>query len=178
MDVFYSKTETKQWARLFDYVGRSLKNSKVHQLNETTESKIQSFFEWRLKARQTEELREFTHWLESECLSIDWRTDAYLRILDVPNVLRMEPGKPRFASLQTISLNKMLPTNLSKIVACFSKLIKSIPVGDLGYIPIDEAKNILKAGLKSKLDDTIKLAEDSREALLRAGHWSLTELDE
>lgn len=179
LEKFYNKTynKPKRWARLFDYVGRSLHDVSSQQLKPLKERLLQ-FFEWRLSEKVPEELREFAFWLEAECLEIRWRTNAYLRILDVPKVLIMEPGKPRYASIHTMSLSEILPKHPKEVITCFAKLIKSIPSQDLINIPPDEAKTILETGLSLQDDRITQHTEDTREILLRAGHFDLSKLGE
>ena len=179
LERYYIKTSNNhnRWARLFDYVGRSLSGVRKEQLTVPIISRLMGYFEWRLSAKVPEELREFSFWLEAKCLEVELRTNSYLRILDVSGVLVMETGKPRYAAIHTISLCEMLPDHSKEVIECFSKLVATIPSQDLIYIPPDEAKSILVAGFRLDNDEAIQQAEDTRETLLRAGHFELSELE-
>lgn len=89
---------------MFDCVGRKLSNTNKRQLDDTLKEKIYNFFEWRLEISEPTELREYDFWLSAECLEAEWRLNAYLRLLDVPDVLNSEFGERRYASLHTMSL--------------------------------------------------------------------------
>lgn len=179
LDHFYQKTNEKRWywGRLLDHVGRLLRNTGK-QLEESLKSKVTSFFEWRLEVGEPSELRDFTCWLDAECLETDWRLDAYSRILDVPEVLYVGSGERQEAYLHTKSLRSMLPEYLEHVLPCFEKLIHAMPEDGLVYIPSDDAKAILKAG-RNHDDETIRqTAERTRETLLRRGQLGYLDLDD
>ena len=171
LEHFYQRLngERERWATLFDYVGRKLNSTGKRQLDETLQDKISAFFEWRLRTGEPKELREFTFWLEAECMEADWRLDAYSRILEVPEVLDTKFVEPRHASLHTMALRKMIPKYTAKVVECFAKLIQSMPEEGLIYIPPDDAKAILKAGRNQADENVRETAERTREDLLRGG---------
>src|SRR5205823_6540687 len=81
LEIFYARTGPKQWASLFDQVGRSLKATKT--VNEDLVNRFNEFFENRLRVGNEEELKEFTFWLEAECLKAEWRLHALSRVLDI-----------------------------------------------------------------------------------------------
>lgn len=180
LDCFYHQvaSEPKRWATLFDHVGRRLRGTGQQRLDETLLDRISTFFEWRLKIGEPKELREFTFWLEAECLDADWRLDAYSRILEVPKVLDSKFGEPRHASLHTKALRKMIPKYTAKVVECFAKLIQSMPEEGLIYIPTDDAKVILKAGFDHEDKNVRGIAERTREDLLRGGQLEFLDLDD
>lgn len=180
LERFYQRLngERERWATLFDYVGRQLHSTGKRQLDETLQEKISAFFEWRLKIGEPKELREFTFWLKAECLEADWRLDAYSRILNVPGVLNIKLGEPRYASLHTMALHKLIPKHTAKVVTCFAKLIQIMPEEGLIYMPPDDAKAILKAGFNHEDENVRKTAENTREDLLRGGQLGLLELDD
>lgn len=179
LDHFYQKTNEKRWywGKLFDHVGRLLRNTGK-QLEESIKSKVTSFFEWRLEAGEPLEIREFTNWLDAECLEADWRLVAYSRILDVPEVLHVGSGERQEAYLHTKSLRSMLPDYREHVLLCFEKLIHAMPEDGLAYIPSDDAKAILKAG-RNHEDGTIRqTAERTRETLLQRGQLGFLDLDD
>ena len=179
LDHFYQKTNEKRWywGNLFDHVGRLLRNTGK-QLEESLKSKATSFFEWRLKAGEPLELREFTCWLDAECLEADWRLDAYSRILDVPEVLHVGSGERQEAYLHTKSLRSMLPEYLEHVLSCFEKLIHAMPEDGLVYVPSDDAKAILNAGRNHEDEITRQTAERTRETLLQRGQLGFLDLDD
>ena len=179
LDQFYQKTNDKRryWGRLFDHVGRLLRNTG-NQLEESLKSKVTSFFEWRLKAGEPSELREFTNWLDAECLETDWRLDAYSRILDVPEVLHVGSGERQEAYLQTKSLRSILPGYLEQVLSCFRQLIHAMPEDGLAYIPSDDAKAILTAGRNHEDEIIRQTAERTRETLLQRGQLGFLDLDD
>ena len=58
LERFYEKTtdDKQRWARLFDHVGSSLKNSGKH-LGEDLRDRIVAFFDWRFEVKEPEELQ-------------------------------------------------------------------------------------------------------------------------
>ncbi len=180
LECFYHQvaSEPKRWATLFDHVGRRLRSTGKRQLDETLKDKISTFFDWRLNFGEPKELREFTFWLEAECLEAEWRLDAYSRILEVPNVLDSKFGEPQHASLHTRALRKMIPEHTAKVVECFAKLIQSMPKESLIYIPFDDAKAILKAGFNHENGNVRRATERTREDLLRRGQLGFLDLDD
>ena len=180
LDRFYQRLngERERWATLFDYVGRQLHRTGKRQLDETLQQKISTFFEWRLKIGAPKELREFTFWLEAECLEVDWRLDAYTRILGIPNVLDSKFGEPQHVSLHTRALRKMIPEFTAKVVECFAKLIQSMPKEGLIYIPSDDAKAILKSGFNHEDENVRRTVERVREDLLQGGQLEFLDLDD
>ena len=179
LEYFYHQvaSEPKRWATLFDYVGRKLRSTGKQQLEIRRKDMIFKFFEWRLKTGEPKELREFTFWLEAECLEVDWRLDAYSRILEIPRVLDSKFGEPRYASLHTRALRKMIPEYTAKVVECFAKLIQSMPKEGLIYIPSDDAKAILNAGRNQADENVRRTVERTRDDLLRGGQLEFMDLD-
>ena len=169
LEKFYEKTEVIRWSHLFDYVGRSLRNSKTKLEGKLTQ-KVIEFFEWRLGMEVAPELKNFTFWLEAECLEEKWRLNSYSRILDV--LLRLDEATDRFYEIDTLHL--MLEDHTALVTECFAKLTKLIVNNrNTAYIKIDKAKSILQAGLNSN-DATVRSnAEQAQENLLRCGYFSL-----
>ena len=170
LERFYEKTtEDKQWrANLFDHVGRSLRNSE--HIEEDLRDRIFAFFDWRFEVGEIEELRDFTFWLEAECLDPDWRLDAYAKILDIS-----QTGDRVRSSVLTV-LNEMLESHTAKVVECFAKMVDAIDQNDSFYIRTDKAKPILKAGLNSEDESIRENAERAQENLLRAGRYNFLDI--
>ncbi|MXY48849.1 MAG: hypothetical protein F4Y38_06050 [Gemmatimonadetes bacterium] len=180
LERFYQRLngERERWAILFDYVGRQLNSTGKRQVDETLWQKISAFFDWRLKTGEPKELREYTFWMKSECLEADWRLDAYTKILNVPGILDTKIGEPRYASLHIMALRKMIPEHTAKVVFCFAKLIQNMPTEGLIYVPPDDTKAILKAGLNNEDENVRRTAEEARETILRGGQFGFLDLDD
>ena len=56
---------------------------------------------------------------------------------------------------------------------CFAKLTDALPKSDRSYIPTDDAKAILKAGLDHDDETVRENARQARENLLRRGFFSV-----
>ena len=173
LEKFYEKTsgDRQRWARLFDHVGRSLRNSGT-RLDEGLEERIIAFFDWRLEAEEPKELAEFTFWLQAKCLAPDWRLDAYSKTLDTGHV------KDVGISVVLDSLNDMLKDHTAKVVECFAKVTGAIDQGNRLYIQTEKARPILVAGLRSEDESVRKNAESARENLLRDGRFDILDIDE
>ena len=169
LERFYKKTEKNRnrWSHLFDYVGRSLKNSG-RQLEESLIQRIIKFFDWRLDKKEPSELKEFTFWLEAECLDAEWRLTAYSQVLAISG--------PENIGIYTQmnTLRGMLEDHTALVVECFAKLTDSVVKN--GSIQPDKAKPILRAGLNSEDEIVRANAERARENLLRCGRFDF--LDE
>ena len=173
LERYYQQTdgERSEWANLFDYVGRALRNSGKH-LDDTLRDRSIQFFEWRLKVGEPTELEQFTFWMEAECLEPEWRLDAYSRVLDVAQ----SKGMSIFDALTT--LGSLLPDHTAKVVECFTK-ITDYALKHGTYIPWkDQAKAILKAGLNSNDENVRENAERARENLFRGSRFDFLELND
>ena len=172
LERFYDKTseDHKCWARLFGHVGRSLRNSGK-RLDKKLVNRAVAYFDWRLDAAEQLELQEFTFWLEAECLDADWRLQSYSKILD------LGIGKDVGLSIQVRALHKLLSNNLALVVECFAKITETMDHGAYVYIPADEAKSILKAGLNAENPQVRENAERARENLLRIGRFDFLDID-
>jgi len=168
---FYEKTsnDRKQWAQLFDHVGRSLSNSGKH-LEKDLINRATAFFDWRSDAAEMIELQEFTFWLGAECLDPDWRLSSYSKILDLGRV------KSKGLSIEMKTLNKLLPDHLPQVVECFAKITDSMDPGSLLYVSREDAKPILVAGLSSDTSQVRENAERARENLLRIGRFDFLDI--
>lgn len=163
---FYEKTEEdrQRWAHLFDHVGRSLRNSGK-RLEKGLVDRAIAFFDWRFYTAEPLELKEFTFWLEAECLEPEWRLDAYSRILDFAQTKNVG------VSIQIKILNRLLSNHVSQAVECFAKITDAMEQGNHLYFSAEEAKPILKAGLNSEDSQVRANAERARENLLRIGRF-------
>lgn len=170
---FYDGTEgsKEHWARLFDHVGRSLNNSGK-QLTDEVRHRIIDFFEWRIESEEPLELKEFTFWLEAECLGAEWRLKSYLRVLDI--------GAPEFSNayLELEALREMRGEHTALVLECFAKLVDLVAHNDQIYIPTEKAGEILRNGLDSDDVEIREKAEGIREKLIQCGHFELWERGE
>ena len=169
LERFYEKTQDDRdrWSQLFDFVGRSVKSSGKH-LREDLKERIIKFFEWRLEKKEPCELKEFTYWLEAECLDPEWRLRSYSSTLDVGGSVDIG------LYIQVKALREILDKNIPLAVECFAKLVERAVENDsTNYIASNEARPILRAGLESGDANVRKNAERARENLLRRGHLDL-----
>lgn len=168
---FYERTadDKERWARLFDHVGRTLKNSGKN-IESSLIERVSAFFDWRLGVGELLELTEFTFWLDAERLDPEWRLDAYSKILDLRTTKKIG------LSIEMDSLVKLLPDHNAKVVQCFAKITDSLNQGSNVYISAEEAKPILKAGLASEVPQVREAAERARENLLRMGRFDFLDI--
>ena len=174
LERYYQKTDDDRarWANLFNYVGRCLSSSNSKKpLDKSLKSRIIAFFDWRFKAGEIAEISEFTFWLKAECLDVEWRLDAYSKILDISQ------WKAEGVLIQLEVLEGMLSDHTSKVVECFAKLTDFVPKNDMIYIRKDEAKSILESGLNSEEESVRRDAERARENLLRAGRFDFLDIN-
>lgn len=171
LELFYNKTngDRGHWAQLFDYVGRLLKNSS-RNLGDALVDRVIAFFDWRFVVAEPMELQNFTFWLDAECFDPEWRLQSFSKILDIA------PGKKFEFYIIVETLNKLLPNNLALVVECFLKIINNMSQG-YTYIPDNEAKAILKAGLSAENPQIQKNAELAREKLLCLKQFDFLDLE-
>ena len=176
---FYQRTDgvRKRWRHLFDHVGFLLRNTGKN-LEESPKDRIISFFEWRLEVGEATELGGFDLWLKAECLEVEWRLDAYSRILDIcqghdPSTAILERASS--IMIQANTLGEMIPDHAAKVVECFAKLTDRLK-DDTFHIRTETAKRILKAGLESADQGVRENAERARENLLRQSRFDLLDL--
>ena len=170
IEQFYQRTEKtrEHWANLFSCIGHRLRNSGKN-LDPNMKNRIIAFFEWRLKQKEPTELRHFTSWLQAECLNAEWRLNAYSKVLDVCEVEDW--------GLYFETLREMLSNHTPKVVECFFKLTEGSKKDNI-YVPTEEAKAILKAGLKSSNENVRHNAKLAHENLLKTGRFDLLNLDD
>ena len=173
LERFYKKTQDDKdrWSHLFDFVGRSVKNSGK-QLREDLKERIIKFFNWRIEKKEPNELREFTFWLEAEALDATWRLRSYSKTLDVGGSVNIG------LYIQVKALRRMLDNNIPMVVECFAKLVdRTVEDDGTSYIEANNAKPILQAGLESDDATVRKNAERAREKLLQRGHFDLLDVE-
>ena len=169
LERFYDQVQDDRdrWSALFDFVGRSVKSSGKH-LREDLKERIIKFFEWRLQKKEPCELKEFTYWLEAECLDPEWRLRSYLKTLGVS-------GTEDIGIFgQVKALRGMLGKHTPLVVECFAKLVdRAVENDSTNYIASDEVRPILRAGLDSDDANVHQYAKQAREKLLQRGHLDL-----
>ena len=179
LEGFYEATDDdpKRWATLFNHVGHLLRKTG-NQLVVGLKEKILAFFEWRLEAGDPLELREFGDWLEAECLDLEWRLKAFHKVLQIDDILdeTVNPEDNNGDSSATWlpmdatqALRAMLLENTPRVVECFAKLTDVAPRSSVIYIPIDDARAILKAGFEHENENVHTDAEHAKENLYSHG---------
>ena len=170
LERFYQQTDNdrEHWANLFEDIGYRL-SSTGEDLDQSMKDSVRQFFEWRFEQGESTELQHFTFWLEAKCLDAEWRLAAYAKILDVCEIENWE------INLRTLC--EMLPDHTSKVVECFFKLTERIKKDNL-YVPVEEAKVILKAGRESSDTSVYRMAELARDNLLQGGSFDFLQLDD
>ena len=169
---FYDKTsdDLSRWAKLFDHVGRSLRNSGKY-LDQELVNRAIAYFKWRLEAAEPQELQNFTFWLKAECLNPEWRLLSYSKILDL--IGGGEVGR----SMEIDTLSELLSDHQSLVVECFAKITDALGQGSHLHISADRAKPILKAGLNADDPQVCSNAERAKENLLRDGRFVYLEVE-
>ena len=122
------------------------------------------------------ELQEFVFWLEAECLEGEWRLNAYSKIVELLRNLNWDQPRNQTAQLQyqaIHSIREMLLKHTVTVVKCFTKLTDALPMSGRFYIPTDDARAILKAGLDHDDETVCENARQARENLLRRGFFSV-----
>ena len=165
LEQYYQRTDNspEYWGNLFNYIGRRLLDGG-EDLDQNLKEKIIKFCEWRIDQKRPTELRHFTFWLQAECLDVEWRLNAYSKVLDVCEVEDWVK-----------TLCEMLPDHTAKVVECFFKLTERIKKDNF-YIQPEEAKTILKVGRESSDEDVCHMAERSLDNLLKSGRFVLPDL--
>ena len=168
---FYQQTDDarQRWMDLFRHVGFLLRNTD-RNLEESLKDRIISFFEWRLEFGEAAEFGDFHFWLVSECLEVEWRLDAYSRVLGL-----CQDHDLTMVSMESDALAEMLPEHTEKVVECFARLTDRLKA-DAFYIGTETAKCILKAGLESGDQSVRDNAERARDDLLRRSRFDLLDL--
>jgi hypothetical protein len=172
LETFYQRTseDRHRWARLFDHVGRSLRNSGKH-LDDSLVKRVIAFFDWRVEIKEPLELREFTFWLDAECLDPNWRLEAYSKVLDIGRT------KSGGLSIELDVLIKLLPDHMPQVIDNFAKITDLLDEYKDLFIQVDKAKQILKAGFKAKDARVVENAARAKENLLRNSRFEFLDID-
>jgi len=150
-----------QRATLFGNVGQVLSNAE--SLSPAISARILAYFDERFAERDSNELENFSLWLDAECLDAAWRLKAYLALLSKPNTKIFQ----FFSEVQALA--KLAPTHLGLVIECFEKITGLIPLMKHFYIKTEDGKAIISAALKSS-DSAIRLAGERAQAnLLKNG---------
>ena len=176
LERYYQKTDDNRvyWASLFDYLGKSLSNSGKNLAN-TLREKIIEFFDWRIEVGEPMEIKNFSFWLEAECMDAEWRLKAYSRILDICISKNVEPsGNDRVLE----PLVGMLADHTAKVVECFAKFTDCSLKHKIYIVETDNTRTILKAGLESSKESVRQNAERARENLLRSGQFEFLDMED
>ena len=174
LEKFYEKTkeDKDRWSHLFNHIGISLKNSDK-QLETGLKKRTIDFFGWRFEKKEPSELKEFTFWLGAECLDADWRLTSLSKILDISGLKDIK------IYVQIDVLREMIEDHTTLVVECFAKLTDFAVKNDESlYIPTNEAKPILRAGLKSDCDTVLANAKRAHDNLLQCGYFDLLDIEE
>ena len=174
LEKFYEKTkeDKDRWSHLFNHIGISLKNSDK-QLETGLKKRTIDFFGWRYEKKEPSELKEFTFWLGAECLDADWRLTSLSKILDISGLKDIK------IYMQIDVLREMIEDHTTLVVECFAKLTDFAVKNDESfYIPTNEAKPILRAGLKSDRDTVLANAKRAHDNLLQCGYSDLLDIEE
>ena len=183
LDGFYKATDDdrQHWANLFKHVGHSLRNTGK-QIEKGLNDRIVAFFEWRSEAGEPLELREFSEWLEAECLEPEWRLNAFFKVLQVDDILneavtsvddRGDSAANCLPLDATLALRAMLPDNTPRVVECLAKLTDLATLSNVIYIPTADARVILNVGFDHDDEIVRENARRARENLLRMGYFSV-----
>lgn len=176
LEVFYQEIdgERSHWVTLFGHIGNTLRNAGA-KFDVRLEERLFAFFEWRLQMGDPTELKQFVSWIEAECLDAEWRLKSFSRILDRFHDLDVNLWKDqeiRFSSYAIHSMSKLIPGHTSGVVECLGKMVSSMP--KIGRpIIIDDAKDILQAGLNHGEHRVYENALKIREDLLLKGYYSV-----
>ena len=165
LEQFYQKTDgiREHWGNLFNTIGHRLVSTGKN-LDHTMKDSVKEFFKWRLKQKEPTELRYFTYWLQAECLDVEWRLNAYSKVIDI---CKAKDYEVEDWEIYLRELCQMLPEYTAEVVECFSKLTHNIRNKNI-YMQTEEARTILKIGLSSSDTIVIKNAERALDNLLRA----------
>ena len=182
IEIYYTKTEPKQWLAMINRVGRLLEKNAA--IKDSYLERFINFFEHRLsvvsklitknpqrKDMYSKEFQEFEWWLRAEVLDADWRLEKLSQVLDITSgaentVIMIE------------SLKKLLHDNIPKVVMCFKKVTDQFSKKRNGHVRKDDAKPILVTGLNHSDESVRKLAKQAQENLLNAGLTDFLNLDD
>ena len=173
LECYYERNSNSRdyWGRLFDYVGRTLRNVSG-ALDSGLLEKLSAFLEWRIKVGEPSELAYFTFWLEAECLEPEWRLKSFSKVLDVCDVDSMQ------ARIQVDALGELLSVNTDLVVECLLKVTQGLRQDGSSYLRVETLRLILKAGLGNGDESVRNMTERTRDNLLRYGRSDLLDLED
>ena len=172
LEKFYEKADKKHWKKLFELIGRQLKDHS-NEFDKNMKKRAIEFFDWRLKAQEPTELQEFSLWLEAKCLDAKWRLDQYSKILDT---CQKQESIDIWWPIKT--LHTMLTNHTKQVMVCFEKLTCHILSGELWGIPVEDTKAILEVGLKNKDEEIFSNAKQALDHLLKAGCFEFLDMED
>jgi hypothetical protein len=167
---FYVQTtkDKKRWARLFDGVGRMLKKGA----SVDAVKKCLIFFEWRYKQKELKELREYSFWIDADCLDPKWRLKSFLKILKFGAV------RDDLSYIALEVLDKFKEDHTDLVFECLSKLADHVPKEDYIYLQTSRVKPILAFGLENSSEAIRELAEQIRENFLKVGRFEFLNIED
>ena len=173
LEQFYQKTDgnREHWGNLFNNIAHRLA-SVGKDFDQSMKVRVKKFFKWRLKQGEPTELRYFTYWLQAECLNVEWRLNAYSKVIDV---CKAEDYEVEDWEIYLRELCEMLPNYTAEVVECFSKLTHNIRNKNI-YMQTEDARTILKTGLNSSDTTVYDNAERALNNLLRADKMEFMDL--
>ncbi len=161
LNHFIEVATPEQRATLFGNVGQVLSNAD--SLAPQIRDRILAYFDERLAKRDSNELENFSLWLDAECLDAAWRLKAYSALLSKPDTKTFQ----FFSEVQALA--KLAPSHLGLVIECFEKITGLIPLTRHFYIRSEDGKAIIRAALKSS-EPEIRLAGERAQAnLLKNG---------
>ena len=171
LERFYDKINDKRnyWASLFKHIGQLLRNSGK-KLDNALVKRIYDFVDWRLEAAETQELQEFTFWLNVECLEPNWRLSSFSKALEY-GIAKNTGFSPWLRVL-----TELCEDYPALVLECFVKITEIMLQGTQIYITVDEVKYILAIGLDNEDGDVRSDAERAKDNLLQLGHFRYLDL--
>lgn len=167
---FYKVTnnDSDSWINLFSHVGYILNDNE--DLKQNLTDRIKEFFEWRFSENNKNELSHFYVWLDASCIDATWLLKSYSKILD-----DLDIGDENISSAIE-PLYMKLNDNTELVVECFMKLTSLLDKGSFIYIPVDKAKEIIRAGQNHSKSKVNEMADEARENLLKIGRFDFMEI--
>ena len=182
IEIYYTKTEPKQWLAMINRVGRLLEKNAA--IKDSYLERFINFFEHRLgvvsklitknpqqKDMYSKEFQKFEWWMRAEVLDANWGLEKLSQVLDITS-----GAENTFLMLE--SLNKLLHINIPKVVMCFKKVTDQFSKKRNVHVRKDDAKPILVTGLNHSDESVKKLAKQAQENLLNAGLTDFLNLDD
>jgi hypothetical protein len=111
-----------------------------------------------------EELSEFMRWLDCECFNLDWRFDRTLKAVG-----RMDKAPRNYTLIETLNRLALTPELLHKTLLILHSAILKRTDETMWAYREEKLKPLLEKGLGARNPETVQLAEDVQEKLLREG---------